>query len=688
MARTGQPKKIAILGGGVGAISAAFALTSDRKWQDNFDITVYQLGWRLGGKGASARKLDEHARIQEHGLHIWFGYYENAFRMMRECYRELTGYERSWEEAFMRHDFVVLEEYVNGRWLHQPMDFARNDELPGQRTPLALDAWDYISMIFQLMRNTLTDPERAAALAPAGTAPPWIDEPRWWRRIESTFQLDQLSIGLDLLGYLDIAHHMTATLRKTFLGARMPLSAAIVALLERARREMGDRLERALESDDAARRLWTAFDLGATVIRGMLVDEIFINGFDSIDDQDFAAWLQSHGASRLTLESGLVRTLYDQAFAFRRGDAMQLVGAAGTLLRAVLRMLFTYRGSVMWKLQGSMGDVIFAPLYRVLKQRGVKFEFFHRVQELHLSGDKTLIDRISMSRQVRLKHDEYDPLIDDQWWPDTPRYEQINGADARELQRRAINLESYWSTWKETPRELKRGRDFDLVVLGISLGALPGICRKLVAANPRWRDMINRVETVRTQAFQLWLAPTLRELGWQLPSSVSTGYTDPLNTWADMTHTAAFERWPGDSRPGCVAYFCGPMADDETQEPDWFTHPDFPRQKTEEARQQMQQFLARDILYLWPKFKPADIKTSFCIANVEPTERYVLSVPGSTQFRLPSDDSGFGNLYLAGDWTKNGLNAGCVEAAVMSGFQVSRKIAGYPQRVIGEKDFE
>ena len=45
---------------------------------------VYEKSWRLGGKGASGRDAD--GRILEHGLHVWLGFYENAFRMMRECY--------------------------------------------------------------------------------------------------------------------------------------------------------------------------------------------------------------------------------------------------------------------------------------------------------------------------------------------------------------------------------------------------------------------------------------------------------------------------------------------------------------------------------------------------------------------------------------------------------------------------
>ncbi len=48
-------RKIAILGGGAGAMTAAFYLTCAPDWRERYDITVYQLGWRFGGKGASGR---------------------------------------------------------------------------------------------------------------------------------------------------------------------------------------------------------------------------------------------------------------------------------------------------------------------------------------------------------------------------------------------------------------------------------------------------------------------------------------------------------------------------------------------------------------------------------------------------------------------------------------------------------
>jgi uncharacterized protein with NAD-binding domain and iron-sulfur cluster len=75
-----------VVGGGCGAITAAFELTRPEQHR-RFDVTVYQLGWRLGGKGASGRGLA--GRIEEHALHVWLGFYENAFRMLRDCHAEL-----------------------------------------------------------------------------------------------------------------------------------------------------------------------------------------------------------------------------------------------------------------------------------------------------------------------------------------------------------------------------------------------------------------------------------------------------------------------------------------------------------------------------------------------------------------------------------------------------------------------
>ena len=187
-----------------------------------------------------------------------------------------------------------------------------------------------------------------------------------------------------------------------------------------------------------------------------------------------------------------MRALYSLAFAFADGNVTRRSMAAGTVLRGALRMVFGYDGSVMWKMQGGMGDVVFAPLYRVLARRGVKFRFFHRVRKLHLSGDRTSIERISLGRQLRVKDGDYSPLvtIGGRWcWPNAPDYAQIDDAQVARLRAMEqdpdayVNLESSWSSWgpaEEDEVVLERGRDddlgFDHVVLEIGRAS----CRERV----------------------------------------------------------------------------------------------------------------------------------------------------------------------------------------------------------------
>ena len=62
--------RVAILGGGAGALSTAWHLTRTPQLRERFEVTVHQMGWRLGGQGASGRNREQHDRIEEHGLHI------------------------------------------------------------------------------------------------------------------------------------------------------------------------------------------------------------------------------------------------------------------------------------------------------------------------------------------------------------------------------------------------------------------------------------------------------------------------------------------------------------------------------------------------------------------------------------------------------------------------------------------
>jgi len=131
--RSGR-RRIVILGGGMAGLAAAWRLSDPEG--EPADITVYQRGWRLGGKGASSR--GPNGRIEEHGLHVWLGFYDNAFRLLRSCYGELDRPTtdpacpiQDWRDAFVPASTIGLgipEETDSSVWLAQ---FPENDRLPG-----------------------------------------------------------------------------------------------------------------------------------------------------------------------------------------------------------------------------------------------------------------------------------------------------------------------------------------------------------------------------------------------------------------------------------------------------------------------------------------------------------------------------------------------------------------------------
>ena len=82
---------------------------------------------------------------------------------------------------------------------------------------------------------------------------------------------------------------------------------------------------------------------------------------------------------------------------------------------------------------------------------------------------------------------------------------------------------------------------------------------------------------------------------------------------------------------------------------------------------------------------PDRFKSQYWVANVDPSDLYVQSLPGTDRYRLRADESGYNNLYLAGDWINCGLNAGCIESAVMSGLQAANASSGPPPRSWGRR---
>jgi uncharacterized protein with NAD-binding domain and iron-sulfur cluster len=79
-----------------------------------------------------------------------------------------------------------------------------------------------------------------------------------------------------------------------------------------------------------------------------------------------------------------------------------------------------------------------------------------------------------------------------------------------------------------------------------------------------------------------------------------------------------------------------------------------------------------------PARNHARFESQHWTANVNPSDRYVLSLPGSQKYRISPLDNTYDNLTIAGDWTTCGLDAGCVEAAVISGRLAAHAISSSP----------
>jgi len=685
---------VAIIGGGCAGITAAFEL-SRPEHGGRYQITLYQQGWRLGGKGASGRGPS--GRIEEHGLHVILGYYYNMFRLLRECYAEL-GYD--WRAAFKRESAIGVMERVEGdEWRPWLAHFPENEEEPGDPDLVwPPSGIDYLTRAIRLVVSLL-ESARQMELGVQAEEASRPDVPSLLRWLAGGTQLAGLAV---LLEGTRVADWLVSG------GDRSGSSSPAVALLRGLQRAVQDRIASLVGERTDLRRVWIVADIVLANLRGMLAERLIIDprGFDAIDDWDYREWLAHHGASRHATESALVRGLYDLAFAYEDGNPARPRIAAGVALRCAVRTFFTYQGALFWKMKGGMGDVIFAPFYEALRGRGVTFEFFHRLEHVSIGEDEDgrHVAGLEFDVQARVQGGApYHPLVEvngTACWPAEPDYGQLDrGPD---LQLSGVDFESHWDRSAVGHRTLRVGADFDQVVLTAGIGALPHLCPELTDSDPRWAAMVQNVKTVSTQAFQLWLTSDLDGLGWEAgPASVS-GYKEPFDTWSDMTYLLDHEAWA--ERPGSIAYFCNTLPDPEVGPSRGDV--EYPASRKSEVRENAIAFLRRDVHAFWPAVgeartdfpwrllasdgrgdsdpdDPERFDTQYWRANVHPSDRYVLCLPGSVRYRISPLDFTEGNptsdnLTLAGDWTATGLNAGCVEGAVISGRLAAHAISGSP----------
>ena len=281
--------RVAVLGGGMAGLAAAWRL-SEPGWRDRLDsITVYQRGWRLGGKGASSR--GENGRIEEHGLHVWLGSYENAFALLRECYAELdrattdpSAPIHDWTDALVPADDLGLADRWGSDWLVWPGRLSRTEGLPGDpaTTGREITVVDFLYRAVQLLVDFAESQDFATELGLVLTTSP--DPPRASMETVKTASLAAAAA----------------------LAAQAPVDD-VVELVDGILDVVNDVLDG--EQTPEHRRSWLLLSMVTATARGLIADDVVTDprGFRALNDEDFGDWISRHGAHPDVTEFPLVR---------------------------------------------------------------------------------------------------------------------------------------------------------------------------------------------------------------------------------------------------------------------------------------------------------------------------------------------------------------------------------------------
>ena len=317
-----RPAKVAIIGGGCAAISAAFEL-SRPALGGRYEVTIYQMGWRLGGKGASGRGPS--GRIEEHGLHIWLGFYDNAFRLLRECYDELArspdGFDvGDWRQAFSVEQEIGLSARAgSGDWHSWSASFPPQPGLPGDPNSSAemLSLPRYVGRAIDLLAALIQSVDsRQKRAEPGGAADG--DERQTARA--AAFMGDPERIQSAILELIGGAVSATAAVLVEALtvlqaGLRLipsPLSSPLTDLAEWIADNLRKWFERTLILEPRFLHIWETMDIVIATVVGVLRFGLLTDprGLDAINAYESRDWLRMNGASEQALRSPYIVGLH------------------------------------------------------------------------------------------------------------------------------------------------------------------------------------------------------------------------------------------------------------------------------------------------------------------------------------------------------------------------------------------
>jgi uncharacterized protein with NAD-binding domain and iron-sulfur cluster len=724
---TTSKKKIAILGGGMASLSAAYELTDYEGWQNHYDITLYQVGWRLGGKTATGRgKCD---RVEEHGIHILQGWYETTFRLLRSVYDERkkeglapdSPLQDLFKDGLIANNSTLLTEFIPelGKWTNWPLIFPETTEQPGIGGPLPM--WAVIKKGIALTLEMLLGSPYAKNESPLIR---WILDHFFpdYKTHAAPGHSENLGCLPKLLK--PFAGLIAGEVKKEFsdivealrqeenpeAGNAHKKHNLILSIIEKHVKRIEEKGLPYAQGETPARHIALGICFAYYNLKGVLTDiydpQTQQFDFDKINKYDYRAWLGMQGAPQWLIDSVIVRFFYTGTFANLVNENGGAV-AAGTALQFFAKSV-GYKGSFVYQMVYGTGEVMVMPLYEVLRHRGVHFKFFHKIEQVHYAAGGQ-IETISYAEQVQLAVPEYNPVKKIMngtlhAWPAEPLYEQLKPEDAEKLKAGNVNLEDPWTEWTDYKKgQLQKGIDFDEVILGIPLGTLKTICSEIIEQDERWKGMAENVLTTPTQSAQLWFLPSLEALGfdraaWGLPEKNGAPnvvvYQNPMYSWLDSSLVLPNENWPAEQRPKFLAYFTGPYLLRKPLPP--FTDHGYQAAENERLKTAFEQWLNDNAAWFWPKGatylypqglnfqlladadNAADGYTRFCNqffrANVRPTDHYTLSVPNSALYRLKADESGFDNMVLCGDWIDFGGNVGYIDGTIQSGQQAAQAL--------------
>ncbi len=599
--------RVLILGGGMSALATAHALTDTEERRARYDVHVLAQGHLLGGKGASTRDPDPGfgMRNQEHGIHVFFGFYHNALALMRGVYDEAARpagvFPRTFDDAFHPEWEIAFD---NG---------ANTYELTFPKTP---SGW-----------------------------------------------------GAGLTGVIDEAK----TLAQFAVSA---VSGPLVSLMKGFIPRLGNPMAHEV----------VAFVL--TLAAGVTTDIVIKRKtWEELDEQDFRAWMLSHRIPLMPplASTAIMQVPYDGVFAYVGTDQTNPRLGAGIAARGLLKLAFQYEVAPYFAMAAGMGECVFAPLYEVLKNRGVHFELFAKVKELRVEAGRAALVRYGRQATVKAGPLAYNPVSKTRniptWRPEPDPAQLANnplgGADPYSDATTAQVGEDV---------TLSVDEDFDWVVC-----ALPApVTASVLRGHEKFPDLarIANIPTVATLHLQTWLEKDSESLGWPHDASVLGGFPQPLNSMHVRDPFLGIESWPAPAPKGLL-YLSGPFGSGwNTNSSDQNARDSAAKDATLQARG----FVANELGKALPRFTPGDLYAphnptdpmadQYIRCNIDQSARYVLCIPGGLADRPGAEPTGVSNLRLAGDWTKNGIDIPCIEGTVVSALRAAQSILGKPLSIL------